>query len=204
MAFLEILTRTFNQRPNLLAINQASLQRLTDPDWTQTMLVDEVGRGVSWANQSLAAHAPNLVGEWIWALDDDDTCIYPGLVGDLKAIAAEHDPDIVMVRMDHGNGRILPSDLDWGYEPQMGRIGGSAPIVRRAVWQAHADAWGSARYESDFDFICALWAGQHNIYWHDVIASRVMRQSFGQPEAINPWHIKKHSLTRPVSSDRTI
>jgi hypothetical protein len=202
--FLEIITRTFNARPQMLAINQASLRRFTDPDWTQTLLVDDAARGIGWASRNMAAYAPNLVGKYIWVLDDDDVCIYPPLVEELKFIVADSDPDVIMVRMDHGMGRILPEDLMWSLEPEMGRIGGSAVIVRRAVWQAHAGAWASDRYTSDFDFITALWEGQHSIYWHDVVASRVMKQSYGQPEATNPWHQPKFTSTRQRSLLRTI
>lgn len=203
MPFLEILTRTFNQRPQMLAINQASLRRLTDPDWTQTMLVDDAGRGIGWASRNMAAYAPRLVGEYIWVLDDDDTCIHAPLVEELKFIHADSDPDVIMVRMDHGGGRVLPDDAHWGGAPEQGFIGCSAPIVRRAVWQAHAGAWASDRYTSDFDFVSAVWASQPAVYWHDVVASRVMKQSFGAPEVINPWQIKSFS-TKRASLHKTI
>ena len=187
MPFLEILTRTFNQRPHLLAINQESLRRQTDPDWVQTMLVDDGARGIDWASENLAAWAPRLVGEYVWCLDDDDTCILPTFVAELKAIVADSDPDVIMVRMDHGAGRILPGDDTWLEPPVLGQIGCSAFVVRRAVWQAHAGSMSKGHYASDYDLIAAIWQSQPSIYWHDVVASRVMRQSFGQAEAKRPW-----------------
>lgn len=187
MPFLEVLTRTFNARPHLLRINQDSLQRQTDPDWVQTLLVDDVGRGIDWASENLAAYAPHLVGEFIWCLDDDDTCILPTLVEELKFIVADSDPDVIMIRMDHGAGHILPGDDTWLYPPVLGQIGCSAFVVRREVWQAHASAMEHGHYASDFDLIHSIWKSQPSVYWHDVVASRVMRQSFGRPEAVNPW-----------------
>jgi glycosyltransferase involved in cell wall biosynthesis len=187
MPFLEILTRTFNARPHLLRINQESLQRQTDSDWVQTLLVDDVGRGIDWASENLAAYAPHLLGEYIWILDDDDTCILPTLVAELKFIAADSSPDVIMLRMDHGAGRLLPGDDTWMGPPVLGQIGCSAFVVRREVWQRHAGAMSKGHYASDFDLINAIWKSEPTVYWHDVVASRVMRQSFGRPEAINPW-----------------
>jgi hypothetical protein len=189
MAFLEILTRTFNERPNLLRINQDSLTRQTDDDWVQTLLVDELARGMGYAGKMLTEYAPSVTGDYVWVLDDDDMCIHPTLVAELKVIVAHANPDVIMVRMDHGGWRILPSDDDWKQRPEVGRIGGSAVIVKRAIWQANAGAWASDRYTHDFDFINSLFSAQPplSIYWHDVVASRVMRQSFGQGETKRPW-----------------
>lgn len=86
-----------------------------------------------------------------------------------------------MVRMDHGNGRILPS-ARWGKSPQVAEIGVSAFVVRRDVWQAHAGAWLPGCYSSDFQFINAVWQSRPQVYWWDVVASRVQRQSYGAAE----------------------
>jgi hypothetical protein len=187
MPFLEVLTRTFNARPHLLRINQESLRRQTDPDWVQTLLVDDVGRGIDWASENLAAYAPHLVGEYIFILDDDDTCILPTLVEELKFIVADSNPDVIMIRMDHGAGHILPGDDTWLRPPVLGQIGCSAFVVRREVWQRHARAMEHGHYASDYDLIAAIWQSQPTVYWHDVVASRVMRQSFGRAETVNPW-----------------
>jgi hypothetical protein len=91
MSFLQVLTRCW-RRPDLLAANIAGLEAQTDPDWEQTCLVDTQGRGIGWSYENLAAHASLLRGEYIWILDDDDLCIRPTLVEELKQIAAEHNP----------------------------------------------------------------------------------------------------------------
>ena len=195
--FLEVLTRTFGKRPHLLAINQESLRRQTDSDWIQIILMDAEARGIGFATEQMAAYAPNLVGEYIFCLDDDDTCICPTLVADLKRIAAEHNPDVIMLRMDHGGWRILPGADTWGQAPVVGRIGCSAFVVRRPVWQAHAGAMVPGHYASDFDFINSIWHAEPAVYWHDVVASRVMRQSFGRPEEVSPWQTKSFSTRLP-------
>lgn len=181
MSFLQVLTRSY-RRPRMLMANLRSMEAQTDPDFDQTMLVDGEGRGIGAAQATLANHAPYVRGRYIWCLDDDDVCIRPTLVAELKAIATEHNPDVVMVRMDHGQGRILPDDAHWQRPPVMSFVGASAFIVRRDVWQRHAHAYGTARYTSDFDFISQVYAADPEIYWHDVVASKVQRISMGRAE----------------------
>lgn len=182
MAFLQVLTRCY-RRPRMLWSNIRSLEAQTDPDWQQTFLLDGEGRGVGAAQAALANFAPYVTGEYILILDDDDRLIRPRLVQEVKAIASEHHPNVIMVRMDHRNGRVLPDDSHWQREPQLSYIGMSAFIVKRSVWQRHAPVFGGAKYTSDFEFIDAVFAsGDPDIYWHDVIASQVQRTSMGLPE----------------------
>lgn len=178
--FLTIITRCY-KRPQMLANNRASLARQSEPDYEQVRLIDDIGIGVEQAQVSIADNAPHFTGQYAWILDDDDMCIHDTLIADLKAIAAEHDPGVVMVRMNHGYA-VYPDALRWGEAPQQGRIGCSAYIVRRDIFQQHVDAFRGARYESDFDFINAVWKSNPAVYWHDVIASQVQRVSLGAPE----------------------
>jgi glycosyltransferase involved in cell wall biosynthesis len=181
MAFLQILTRVY-RRPRMLWSNIRSLEAQTDPDWQQTMLVDGEGRGVGAAQAALANFAPYVTGEYVLILDDDDRLIRPTLVAEVKAIVSEHRPNVVMVKMDHRNGRVLPDAAHWQKEPQLSYIGCSAYIVKRQLWQRYAPVFGGAQYTSDFDFINAIFGSDADIYWHDVIASQVQRVSMGQPE----------------------
>lgn len=178
MPHLEVLTRCY-KRPNSLKVNRASLARQTDGDWFQTLLVDDVGRGIGWSYRNMAAYAPHLVGEYIWILDDDDECIRDAFVAELKEQTAAK-PEIVFVRMNHAKLGILPAAY-WGDRPALGDMGCSAFVVRRDVWQRHADSFG-AHYAGDFEFIAAAFAATTKHIWWDVIASRVQRISHGMPE----------------------
>ncbi|MGP1666313.1 MAG: hypothetical protein ACTS5I_10490 [Rhodanobacter sp.] len=180
MPFLQILTRCY-KRPQLLLANISSLVALTDPDWVQTCLIDNVGRGIGWSYTNMAAHAPLLRGEYIWILDDDDVCSRPTLVVELKQIVDDKRPDVIMVRMHHGPLGVLPDGATWQQPPQQAHIGCSAFVVRREVWQQHAGAFGD-HYAGDFDFIAAVFASGASVYWHDVIASRVQCISQGKAE----------------------
>lgn len=181
MPFLEVLTRSY-KRPGYLAQNQASLRAQTDSDWQQTLLVDEVGRGVPWANRHLGAYAPNLVGDYIWVLDDDDECILPTLVADLKQIVAERAPNVVMLRGEVGS-RVLPDPAHWQQPPVRGEIGMSNFILRRSVWQANAPALHEALC-ADHSLIGQVLRSVHiqTVVWLDVVAMRTQRVSRGRPE----------------------
>lgn len=128
----------------------------------------------------MAAYAPNLVGEYIWILDDDDLAVSQTLIADLKTIVEAHNPDVIMVKMDHGTRGILPS-VCWQRKPELGGIGCSAFVVKRQVWQKHAKFLGN-NYAGDFDFINSIFARDYEIYWHDVVASQVQRISLGAAE----------------------
>ncbi|MBP8291221.1 MAG: hypothetical protein KAX65_00520, partial [Caldilineaceae bacterium] len=136
---IEVLTRT-NRRPTLLALNRASLAEQTSGDWVQTLLQDGESRGIGWSYANMAAYAPKLVGRYIWILDDDDVCVHPTLFAEVADLVAEHDPDVIMVQMDHGGALGVLPDKSWRRPPMLGNIGVSAYIVRREIWQAHAHA----------------------------------------------------------------
>lgn len=177
--FLEVLTRSY-RRPNMLAENIRSLQAQTDPDYWQVIMYDALGRGVAWANAQLADYFPHA--RYVWLLDDDDVCIRPTLIAELKAIDAAHDPDVIMLRMDHGPRGVLPDDGYWGKTPAIAHIGCSAAVVSSGMWMTNREEWENGGYSADFHFIKAVFDCEPEIYWHDVIASRVQRISLGEPE----------------------
>lgn len=179
--FLEIVTRCC-KRPEMLKRNQASLHAQTCADWKQTLLVDSKGFGIAWASENLGMYAPHLGGEYIWLLDDDDECIRPTLVAELREIGRGPNPDVIMVRMDHGPLGVLPGPADWGQGVSLGGVGSSAYVVRRDVWVQCAGAWLPGEYASDYNFIAAIFAAGPAVYWHDVVASRVQRISIGRTE----------------------
>ncbi len=167
----------------MLAKNVAAFERQTSRDFVQTFLVDDTGRGKVWAEDNLRANVQHFKGQYIWLLDDDDFCIRDTLVEELQAIVEAHNPDVIMVRMDHGPLGILPPDDLWQQRPQAGRIGGSSVIVRRETWLKHGQNWREGTNHADFEFIDSLFRDNSlSIFWLDVVASKVQRISFGNPE----------------------
>lgn len=178
--FLEVLTRCY-RRPRMLERNRASVEAMGGSWLLHTFLNDAIGRGIGWSYRNMAAYAPDLEGFYIWILDDDDVCIYPDLYRDLQDIVAAENPDVIMLKMDHGERGILPSH-SWGGRPEQGDIGCSAYVVRRDVWRKHA-RYFTAEYAGDYAFISSVFDGDYKIHWHDVIASRVQQIGLGKPEA---------------------
>lgn len=125
---------------------------------------------MEWAVGNLATVEAH--GEYVWILDDDDECLESDFVARLKRFVTEQNlPDVVIVRMEHtGVGTLPPLDL-WGCEPQLGRIGTSAFIVRRDVWNGNRIKWVE-NYCGDYFYISALWRKGYRFAWWDVIASR--------------------------------
>lgn len=176
--FLEIITRHVPARAGLLAANVASLEAQTDGDWQQTLLVDEVGRGIGWAQAQLASFAPS--GDYVWLLDDDNECLRPTLVAELKAMAAGR-PDVIMLRTERGRLGVIPQNGYWQRPPAHMHVDAACYVVRREIWERNRAAWLSARYQSDYDFIAAVFAAGVRVSWHDVVASRAQRISLGAP-----------------------
>lgn len=184
MAFLEVVTRCY-KRPEMLRHNQESLHAQTCTDWTQSLLIDEIGRGVGWSYQEMARRSDELSGDYIWILDDDDMATRITLVAELKQIAEAHNPDVIMVKMNHQERGILPS-YTWQSYPIIGDIGVSAYIVRREIWQQYAGEFARGDYSNDYYFIAALFDNPSlKFFWHDVIASQVQWIGMGRPEAVS-------------------
>ena len=176
MAFIEVVTRCY-KRPEMLKINTASLDRQTFKDWEQTLLIDEVGQGMTWANAQLASFEPE--GEYVWILDDDDVAVRSTLFGEVAEIIKREDADMVMVKMDHAQRGILPNP--WGAEPIVGRIGSSAAFIRREIWNQCKDAWLIPAYTADGEFMRRCFWASDCVWWHNVVGSKVQRISLGEP-----------------------
>ena len=119
-------------------------------------------------------------------LDDDDECIYDGLIADVRRLVLAHNPPVIIVCMDHGELGVLPPVERWQKAPAHGEIGMSAFIVSRDIWMTHRAAFGNNNnYHGDYDFIAQIWRdtnGGEGWLWHPVIASRVQRISRGGRE----------------------
>lgn len=180
---LEVITRHLPSRPNLLRVNQESLAVQTDRDWMQTVVVDPVGRGCAWANRNLATLADHVTGEYVWVLDDDDYCVRPTFVEELRDVVMTMSPDVVVVKMDHGAELGVLPKLQWNTRAILeGDIGVSALVVRREIWRRHAGAWGE-RYAGDYDFARAVMDDLGlRVVWWDVVASAISRRSMGEGE----------------------
>ncbi len=174
--FLSVITRCY-KRPDMLAENVASLEGQADPDYEQLFIVDDVGRGVGWANKQLATTKPT--GRYVMVLDDDDMMVDDNAIALMKE-AAKNGPHIVIFKAVHSDLGVLPGPAVWQNRPIRGQIGSCDFITRRAVWEKHIEAFGTFAC-GDFNFLKAIWLDSPTVVWLDRVLAGVQRISRGQP-----------------------
>lgn len=153
------------------------------PDVQHILLIDSERRGIEWTYDHMDRVLPMLSGQYVMLLDDDDYLLDWYLIEKLRPVVTDR-PEVVMVKMDMGDGRVLPGST-WGGQPELGDVPCSAFIVRRDIFERHIHDFG-ADYGGDANFIKALWAAGHRFVWLDCIASKVGQVSHGQPEDRRP------------------
>ena len=184
--FVSFVTRC-HKRPRMLLRCLTSISRQDDPDFENVIIVDEAGIGVVAANAlyNKPENKSRVHGNYVHLIDDDDVICSTDFVSVVKRIAAEHNPDVIIVRVKHPNGSVLPDAPVWMKKPIGGHIGGSSVVVRRDVWLQHIHAFGDGKiYGGDLDFVTELFNPRHNlrIYWCNRIMVEVPRQNRGQVE----------------------
>lgn len=183
MAFsplLTIVTRHLPRRERLLAVCRASIDMQTDQDLQHLVIVDNVGRGLSWANRQFVAHADEVRGDYVFILDDDDRLVRDDFVASIREVAG---PKLIVVRMDHQRREgghiepfVLPKSGDWGRGcPPFASIGVSAVVVRRDVWVEAIEDFAPRR-GGDYPFFqtCFELAGD-DVKWLDRVMSQCQR-----------------------------
>jgi len=179
--FLTFVTRRHPHRPKSQELNYQALRILTDDDWEQVFIDDPVGLGVYEANCMLLKRKDRVNGQYVYIYDDDNIVTCPTLITDLKEIVAQHDSDVIIVKMVWMGGTILPRDQFWGKFPQQGEIDSLNFVVRGEVWKKHIGAFAQPRC-GDYHFIREIFNCNYNVYWHDCVVAAVLRVGNGQPD----------------------
>lgn len=178
---LSIVTRTFNGRPLGMRRLRDSLASQTSQDFEHVLLVDSERRGVEWTHENLWRVLPDIHGDYVMLLDDDDFLIDSDFVR-LLADQVTGKPDVIMVRMDMSNGWILPSSLEWGQRPIFTRVAISCHISRADVFAEHVGDFKPYYHGGDYEYIEKVWDCGHTFKWWDRVVSKVGRVSHGEPE----------------------
>jgi glycosyltransferase involved in cell wall biosynthesis len=176
MTFLSVVTRCY-KRPDMLARNVASLEEQAEPDYEQLFIVDDIGRGVGWANQALSTAEP--AGDYVMVLDDDDMLTDYRAIELLK-LATVDEPPLVIFKADHARLGILPWPTVWGKRPIRGGIGSCDFISRRDVWEKHINAFGTLAC-GDYRYLQSVWQDKPDVVWLDEQLAGVQRISRGAP-----------------------
>jgi hypothetical protein len=175
--FLTVITRTY-LRPNLLKSNQESLQRQTDRDWEQILLIDRDGIGVPLANKNLRKVEPG--GEYVLVLDDDNIIVDEKLIENLKVLAQDK-PDLIITSLQRDENRVFPTLLP----PEMGTIDTANMVVSKGIWNKYKGFWRES-YSGDFYFAQAIYKDNPNVKIYNGIPIKSLKISKGNPENMNP------------------
>jgi hypothetical protein len=164
--FVSFYTPTF-RRPRGLTSCQASVAVQTAIDDIEHLVIpDYIGIGIAGMYGRIPFYANALHGQYVHLLADDDVLAGPEVVAQLRERAlAEGLPPVLIVKAVKGS-MALP--MDNAGPPICGRIDLGCLVVRRDVWQRHANDYGKS-YEGDFWFAKALWdAGHLFVYATDI------------------------------------
>ena len=188
---LTVVTRC-HRRPTTLALCIESVRMQTDRDVEQVFIVDEVGRGLTWANRQLHEQRERVEGEYVFLLDDDGgILIESDFIARLKDCVERWDaPDVVLVRQRQLTGKklLLPPpavwSLDWeaGERPRRWVGSGYCFVVRRELWLANAWRYSYGQGEAwhtggDWHFMTALcgWPGLNFVRFNVFVVLGALR-----------------------------
>jgi len=164
----------------MLEVNKASLRMQTDPDYEQIFIVDKIGRGIWWANKSLAENKHRVKGKYTYILDDDTCLIDRDFIGTIKPIAEEYSPDVILFKVERPVGiRILPDERVWRKVPILGHIDTACFTVKTEIWKMYIESFGT-RGCGDYYFIKRLYDEKCSFYWLDRVIGRIQRVSQGK------------------------
>lgn len=174
--FLSIYLPTY-KRPVMLAKCIESILKQNDQDLEVVLVRDDIGIGIDGMYGDIPNHLDEVHGQFVFVLSDDNLITDADFVSGLKAIVAEHQPDVVVFKNQVAS--VQPDR--WDCAPELGHIDLSCFAVKADIWKANADKWGKC-YEGDYHFIRSLWDQGFDFYWWDAMPIRAMQISRGLPE----------------------
>ncbi len=133
----------------------------------------------------MATACPQIQGEYVLVLDDDDQIVEDTFIGELKE-ATRSGADLIMLKMQIVLGFVVPEDDYFYLPPVVGHIGMSCFVVKRDLWIENVKHFDPV-YQGDFTFINAVYPQARNIVYLDrVMCATQDGNHHGQPENIHP------------------
>jgi glycosyltransferase involved in cell wall biosynthesis len=168
-------------RAAFLEINKLSLKTQEDPDFEQIIRVDDQGRGWAYIHQMLVDSIPDIHGQYVLTLDDDDMLINARAIRLLKEITP-HQPPAVIYKVWLNELGILPSNGQWMRQPKLANITACGFVLRQDIFREYVPKLPPAHYASDYDLIRAVWDDYADeIEWLDMLMCWAIRRSIGRP-----------------------
>lgn len=114
-------------------------------------------------------------------LDDDDYLSHPDVIFSLMTFASFREPDCIIARMRRPD-RVVPDDSHWRKLPfRSGHIGMPCLIMRRDVYQSHAELF-CRPVRADYSMASHLHRLGMEFAWFDQVVTIVPVVSHGNPE----------------------
>lgn len=175
---LTIYTPTY-RRPGMLANCRASVEQQTArADVQHLVVVDEVGVGISGMYEEIPRRVPEMLGQYVYVLQDDDVLDDDEVVARLREVVAQQNLPAVVICRNRKWDRVYPLAERWRLRPFVGAIDLGSYIVRRDVFARHANDFGK-RYTGDADFIIRLWDAGWPFYWWGEMFAREQLMGIG-------------------------
>ena len=179
--FLTIVTRSY-KKPLCLEKNVESVKAQVDQDLEQVFIIDNVGRGLAWADVALNENKQRNHGKYIMILDDDDLITNKNFVMLLKQVAERLDPDVIIWRgkFTEINAILPPLDEYWSIRPNKQFIGSFNYCIRKEIYDEHIHVCNSGLC-GDYDLISTIFARQPppSLFWYNKILVSTQQKSFG-------------------------
>jgi hypothetical protein len=151
-------------------------------DYEHIFIIDEIGRGLAWADQALSLYKDRNHGKYIMVLDDDDEITNKHFVSIIKDIFDKYDPNIIIWRGYFTEiGFVLPPiDFRWGNKPERALIGSFNYCMKKELYDQYIHICQTG-LSGDFDFINAAFKAtpSNKIYWLKKVLVQTQQKSFG-------------------------
>lgn len=199
---LSIVTRHWTARPESFERCRESISHFNQQKIQHFVTYDEVGLGYKKSCQLVVDCKSEVIGDYVWLLDDDDYQICDDLPEILEQIKIEHNPDIIIGRIaSHGKpcyaGKIFPRDSLWNKKDLMAfkihEAGLPLLIMKNSIFQEYIHNI-ALRNDHDHDWdIVEAWQRdmpqrKFKVYFLDKVLS-IQRYKEGQAKMIPNWQV---------------
>ena len=179
--FLSIVTRTC-RRPKALARCIRSLGAQDCQDFEHVIIVDEIGRGVAWANGMMAERDwSDLNGDYVYILDDDNKLFNGAISAMQNGVTNQNDLLICKIQRLKRSQRSFPEDEYWQRKPVYCHIDIGCVVLRKDLFLQSVKSF-TASYEGDYHFISEAYQKAHSVNWVDYKIMALQRISAGEFE----------------------